>query len=288
MDSLPHILYKYLPPDRNDVLAKRMLRYTQLGAFNDPFEGRPHIKSLAPEEEAREMIRDLMANEIKHAYDNLAPEIRAQIPYDAFVKLAMRLTVAKEPEMLALLSELVPFIKGTMHRKLDELIGVLSLSEVPDSLLMWSHYAVSHTGFVLGFDPWHPYFNEVKGPKDEFRHLRRVVYRETRPQGAMIAMDGVDMFLVKSGHWTYEREWRVLRPLKDANLTFPATPFPIHLFEFPANALKELIIGARASEEMKANLIETIRCDESLHHIHIRQSVPHDEHFMLSFVDIAI
>lgn len=288
MDSLPRTLYKYLAPERVDVVSKRLLRYTQLGAFNDPFEGRPHISALAPEGEARDTLQGLMPSEIQRAYDRLPTEVRAHLSHAAFARLAEQLAAAREPEALALFSELTPLIKTMMFQKFDEMIGVLSLSEVPDSLLMWSHYAASHTGLVLGFDPRHPYFNQAKGPKDELRHLRRVMYRETRPQGAMTALEGIDMFLVKSGHWAYEREWRVLRPLMDATLKLPATPFEIHLFEFPVDVLKELIIGTRASEELKTNLIETIRGDASLHHIRVRQSVPDDENFMLRFVDIDI
>lgn len=288
MDSLPRVLYKYLAPQRLDVVAKRLLRYTPLGAFNDPFEGRPYISALAPEGEARETLHRLVPSETKLAYDGLAAEIRAHVPYAAFAHLAEQLTAAREPEILAPFSDLAPLIKATMFQKFDELIGVLSLSEVPDSLLMWSHYAACHTGFALGFDARHSYFSEAKGPEDEFRHLRRVVYRETRPGGAMTALDGMDIFLVKSGHWGYEREWRVLRPLADAQVTVQSTPFAVHLFEFPADVLKEVIIGARASEEVKRELLTTIRADASLRHIRVKQSVPHDEHFMLRFVDVAI
>ena len=35
-------------------------------------------------------------------------------------------------------------------------IGVLSLSEKRDNLLMWAHYAAQHTGFVIGFDSENP------------------------------------------------------------------------------------------------------------------------------------
>src|SRR5437667_6790953 len=38
-------------------------------------------------------------------------------------------------------------------------IGILSLSEVPDSTLMWSHYGAQHHGFLIGFDSDHPFFN---------------------------------------------------------------------------------------------------------------------------------
>jgi hypothetical protein len=287
MDSLPRVLYKYLAPERADVITKRLLRYTPLGAFNDPFEGRPAITALAPEQEARETLQKLMPSEIERAYDGFPPEVRAQLPYATFSDLAKRLAVAREPEMLSFFSKLAPLHKSTMYKKFDDMIGVLSLSEVADSLLMWSHYAASHSGFVIGFDSRHPYFNEAKGPEDELRHLRRVLYRETRPGGAMTALDGIDVFLVKSGHWGYEREWRVLRPLADAKLILPSRSFSIHLFEFPADAIKEVIIGARASDDFKRELCSTIREDASLSHILVRQSIPHDEHFSLRFVELA-
>jgi hypothetical protein len=41
------ILYKYLHPDRIDVLTQKMVRFTQPGDFNDPFEFRPYIQSAA-------------------------------------------------------------------------------------------------------------------------------------------------------------------------------------------------------------------------------------------------
>lgn len=270
MDTLPRVLYKYLTPERIDVVSKRLLRYSPLGAFNDPFEGRPFISALTPEGEAREILREIMPNEIQSAYEGLTPEVRAIVPYDTFAHIANQLAATREPELAALFAELAPQIRATIFKKFDELVGVLSLSEVHDSLLMWSHYAASHTGFVLGFDPRHPYFNEVKGPEDEFRHLRRVTYRESRPGGVMTSLDGIDIFLVKSGHWGYEREWRVFRPLADANVTVPSNPFAIHLFEFPANALKEVIVGARASESLKEQLVETIRADALLRHIRVK------------------
>ena len=35
---------------------------------------------------------------------------------------------------------------------LHNTVGVLSLSETPNNLLMWAHYAAGHTGFVLALD----------------------------------------------------------------------------------------------------------------------------------------
>ena len=38
-------------------------------------------------------------------------------------------------------------------------LGVLSLSEDPLSLLMWAHYAERHEGLVLGLTTDHGFFN---------------------------------------------------------------------------------------------------------------------------------
>ncbi|WP_206208233.1 DUF2971 domain-containing protein [Xanthomonas oryzae] len=83
---------------------------------------------------------------------------------------------------------------------------------------------MSHTGFVLELDPEHPYFNARRTDQDEFGHLRQVRYRDVRPSASLIDLDGTEMFLVKSKEWSYEREWRILRPLKDAQNVVNASP----------------------------------------------------------------
>lgn len=283
MDSLPITLYKYLTSDAISVLATQQLRYTPLCEFNDPFEGRPHISRLASEEETREMFRRLIPAESKRTYDSFPSEIRAHLSATTFTELVESHMV--EPDTLARFEKYLPFVRDTILNKFDELIGVFSLSEVPDSLLMWAHYARSHTGFVLAFDSKHTYFNEAKSPNDEFRHLRRVVYRNARPGGPLTSLDGVDVFLVKSEQWDYEREWRVLRPLSEA--TTIDRKLSMHLFKFPTDALKEIIFGARISDQLKSELINLVRADTSLQHLRLRQSLPHDEHFMLRFVDVT-
>ncbi len=38
-------------------------------------------------------------------------------------------------------------------RKMEEVFGVFCLSAISDNLLMWSHYADSHKGICVGFNP---------------------------------------------------------------------------------------------------------------------------------------
>jgi hypothetical protein len=160
-------------------------------------------------------------------------------------------------------------------------LGVLCLSEVPDSLLMWAHYASSHTGFVVEFDAWHPCFHQQKSGEDDLRHLRRVHYRESRPSAPLSNMGAIELFLAKSGHWGYEREWRIVRPLSDASTTIAAQPYPIALFEIPVEAITAVILGCRISAEAEAGIRQTVQENVALRSVRIRKAVPDPTHFLL-------
>jgi hypothetical protein len=41
------MLYKYVPFKRKDILETRLVRFTQPGAFNDPFEMRPSFDFMS-------------------------------------------------------------------------------------------------------------------------------------------------------------------------------------------------------------------------------------------------
>lgn len=60
------LLYKYLAPDRIDILQKRRIRFTPPGAFNDPFEFRPVLKALRSDPELQQQI-DVEFNKVVDA-----------------------------------------------------------------------------------------------------------------------------------------------------------------------------------------------------------------------------
>jgi hypothetical protein len=178
----------------------------------------------------------------------------------------------------AVSKQLIPTIPG----KFDEVLGVLSLCEVPDSLLMWAHYGVSHTGFVLELDPTHPYFNARRTTQDEFGHLRQVCYRDVRPSANLVDLDGPEMFLVKSNEWSYEREWRVLRPLKEAHDVVNVNGEEIHLFQLPADAIKTVILGARASSTLAGQARVAIAANGQMSHVQILRCSPDESCFAIN------
>lgn len=288
MDPLPSTLYKYFSPDRVAVVTSGLVRYSPMGAFNDPFEGQPEVTSLTTKAGALNSLDELLPLEARTAYDALTPEARAALPYAVFEKLVVEHMHANKPKLLAALHGMTPFVQAFMTRKFDELLGAFCLSEVPDSLLMWSHYAASHTGFVLAFDAKHAHFHEEKSADDEFRHLRRVIYREARPSAVLTDFEGIDVFLVKSGHWAYEREWRIFRALSEASVVYPGAPFSTHLFRFPPSALQAVVLGARSSVETASTIAAAIRENAELSHVKLKRAKLDRSDFLLRISDEAI
>ena len=106
-------------------------------------------------------------------------------------------------------------------------------SETPCSNVMWGHYADKHMGFCLEYD--------VVKLTDKLKPLLPVIYTD-KPFDAsdIIDMRGINdkyaMFcpaLFKSKDWSYEKEWRILRPKSEKN---------IELFNIP-NAITGVFLG---------------------------------------------
>ena len=80
-------LYKYLHPDRIDVLRNRFIRYSSPAALNDPFELKPHLAALATSEYAAAEIRRSLPKVLEEELAKLPKELRALIPAEAMSAL---------------------------------------------------------------------------------------------------------------------------------------------------------------------------------------------------------
>ncbi|MDK2759992.1 MAG: DUF2971 domain-containing protein [Sphingopyxis sp.] len=104
-------------------------------------------------------------------------------------------------------------------------VGVLSLTERPDDMLMWAHYANSHKGYCLEFD----------ATILPLSLAYRVAYAKQRPTFRIFDPDRNDLIartlLHKADFWAHECEWRMVHPIAFG---------PI---EFPPQALKAIILG---------------------------------------------
>ncbi|WP_322008007.1 DUF2971 domain-containing protein [Paraburkholderia tropica] len=286
MTSVPHSLFKYFSSKRLDVLRNLTVRYTPLGAFNDPFEGRPEILALASPERMEEIIREVRPQIIREAYAKQLPRhVQADLSYAQFEQQVLKQIDGNPSASSAIFAPYVAPLRELMSRTFDKSLGAFCLSEVPDSLLMWSHYGDSHAGFAIEFDAQHQYFDQRRSEVDEFRHLRQVEYRQARPSANFSDLSAVDVFCVKSEHWSYEREWRIFRALGDADITTAGEPYPNHLYHFPAGALRSVILGARATQETIESVQEILSGNRELGHVRLRRASVDGSQFLLRIED---
>lgn len=263
-------LYKYLPPSRIDVIRDCSIRFTQYGDFNDPFELNPNIDKVAEEGEIRKIVDRDLVQIIEEEYDK-NPIISAFISKEFFIQLAARNEEHLKNAVLGMEKQIVGLLPGMLQKTANSLLGALSLSEIHNHELMWSHYANEHRGYVIGFNSEHQFFNQQKSDTDELRHLRKIDYRERPPVINLMNTSGAELFFVKSVKWKEESEWRMLMPLADSSRVVERQHYPVHLFDFPIEAVVEVILGERMSAQDK-DTIKALRNDRKYKHINWYQS----------------
>jgi tetratricopeptide (TPR) repeat protein len=186
--------------------------------------------------------------------------------------------------------------------------GVLCLTERPDSLLMWAHYAQNHEGFVIGFNTDHTFF-----AKDSYTTglckvryaskrptLPRHLYEQTLGRQPRINSHGMinafivrgddfspdtpteDYRFVKSQEWEYEREWRLLRALRPPYFAIKnASGHPVLLFPFPHAIVHSIIIGCRGFSVLYPTIKEFLDAEPSYRHVQIMSAAVANDEFRI-------
>ena len=314
--NTPVSLFKYFTEKRIDLLQNGLIRFTQPEEFNDPFEVFPYFKSMAS--------TDLIDNEANtfdsepNYYEKILEEILLQDnqfqslpPQGQALKRSLykeRLKILK-PEMAFQVKSLFssamkfegaikPIMLETIRKSINISFGILCFTEKKDNLLMWSHYANSHRGFVLEFKPKHSYFDRRKKKTQIAEHLKKVRYSIKRPefvffdnnlsQEQMVDNWVGNFIWVKSEHWEYEKEWRIITTLNTSDKTIQKSGLPIHLFYFPYDAIKNIFLGCKMEREIKIEIVNLIKTQEKLKHICIYQALPHEKNYSLEFKELDL
>lgn len=279
-------LYKYLHPDRIDVLKNRSIRFSPPNAFNDPFEFKPVISNIASDEYVNDYVKVNLGSIVESELSKIPKHVRDLIPSSKVQEFSESYFKNNPLQFNTLMDEAKDKLSTVLSLKFNELIGVLSLTEKPDNLLMWSHYAESHTGYCISFNSNHSFFNRKRSEKDEFYHLRKVEYLTHRPSKHLVDMNGTDIFLLKSDVWEYEQEWRMCAFLPDADTIINSIVPAVHLFNFPVDAIDEIIIGVNADSSLIEGIKGVIVDSPELSHIKVKQAKVSKKEFALYFIDL--
>lgn len=279
-------LFKYVTLDRIDILVNQEIRYTQLGAFNDPFEMPVYIEQAYNFGALEPQFNKKVADEARKQFKMLSPYARSQISFSRFHGKAQETTKPLIAQYFTETNEKDTIKARETLRQAAVCRGVLSLTETPDNLLMWSHYAAQHTGMVIEFDELHSIFDELTIPKDNPGLYQKVVYSDSRPIWKNLEDRKIqDFMLTKSKEWAYEKEWRIVKELRDAKCVIPTSPHDICLFDMPTSAIKRVILGARVNPEDRDSIKNTLRTTPHLRHIRLQQASLDERRFALNFVD---
>ena len=225
-------LYKYVSIDglKRMIGASASIRFTQPGAFNDPFELLPELV----------MHKDTYETNTVFSFDLFAP--RRSPPVGDVLEVA---------------EDYVSSDINSRHilRELDKQVGIFCLSKVSDSILMWSHYADQYAGAVVGFDAEHDFL----GRQFDIEYLK------TRPKKEYTSYVGTPIPLselcAKSDHWAYEEEVRIIRPLADCKSKGKkdGRGFPIFTQKIPDGCIKTITFGERTSVQHQREIYALIK-----------------------------
>jgi hypothetical protein len=242
------LIYKYVAPCRADILERKLIRFTQPTLFNDLFEAKPRISyGLTLEEIKRTLSRAWAENgwcndAIKNFEENVSSEFLEDFSF---------LSYDHHEELYSVFGSA---------------IGILSLTEEPNNLLMWAHYAQNHEGFVIGFDPLDSFFSESSN-QQQLGPLQKVIYAADRPTKTLKSIPIRDVYLTKSKEWEYEREYRLLRWADKPDLRIDREPVPICLYKLPTSCIKTVIFGCRMKNETIDIITRVLKTDPDYSHV---------------------
>src|SRR5262245_32723263 len=270
--------FKYMPYERFKDLRGGRIRFTQPGAFNDPFE-MPAFKAREAEAVRRAGLAGLTAQtgEISQGLS------QGRIPDAAFV-LPIYYFMGMAPTRQ---EKVIPSEQAIDKlKKIDQLFGILSLSMTSDNLLLWAHYAAEHRGLAVEIDPTIAAFNRHSGRDESFERYGRVKYSAVRPRIPETDEILFEHFFVKSPEWAYEQEYRIVRKLSSSVETKDVQPFPVHLYELPANAVLKVIFGARVPHDQRTALVAETRADPAFGHVKFAEAVLDPGQFKVAIRDL--
>ena len=228
MNSIPEFLYKYRPltPHTLRTISHSEIFFPFPKDFNDPFDCNIVPDPQYTRKEAEEYIRQLKT---------VDPDNHFEKAYNTF----------RTEGMQKFYDSMLLDIQG-----IRDTVRICSLSEIPNSVMMFSHYAQGHRGLCFEFK---------SGKHGFFDSLAPVLYPDAFPIFHPFR-DAIDRYqqlldaelLTKSKEWSYEKEWRIIK----------AAPEPT-TYEFPEACLNAIIFGCLTSEKDRELVQEINQARES-------------------------
>lgn len=282
-------LYKFMALETTKiVLEHTTLRWSTPRTLNDPFDVQFNLHIDVDEEAIKRMVlqkiwEDYSAADARQPGNLLGTMIqrmRIEVPNRSRAWLEESLEGAIDEGFSRGLNSL-PQLHADTREELQH-TKILCLTQAPENLLMWTHYAGHHTGAVLRF-------RDVPGFDSPWSEARQVNYLADMPMLAdeellSDIMSGRGTFDVatllqriiytKSLPFAYEQEWRISSGHgRNPEAAYEDVPFG-------SEELDAVIIGARMSAADRDVIGRLVR--ERYPHAELQQAELDNRHFRVN------
>jgi Protein of unknown function (DUF2971) len=232
--------YKYYTAHAGKLTLKNTtIKWSTPSLFNDPFDNQFELYF----EEPNEKLIEESLNRFLQSLTSAEPLKPNQFGPETPAMESLRQMHLQHPDLkyteeeIAYLREgviegmqrvikLAPETNAEIRRFLAD-ITVFCLSETHDNLLMWSHYAQSHTGVVIRFLS----LQEVDSPIMTAQPVRYTTQIPRQRFADLMdfneSLNGLlaTITLTKGDVWAYEKEWRIIASLRNKSRTYEILPF---------------------------------------------------------------
>ncbi|MBI1768864.1 MAG: DUF2971 domain-containing protein [Bacteroidetes bacterium] len=238
--SLPKIVYKYrdwTECNHRKIVSHRQLYIASPKDFNDPFDCRitHNFGLLNSDKKIKEYVRVLGDRN----RENLATQ--GQRPEDYADEIFNSIKDNKEEEQK----------NWDIHtfKMQDDHYGIVSLSAIWDSILMWGHYARNHTGFCVGFNEERLQNSRLFGKGGMVKY--RNEFPKVNPIEDYTPQAGFRQTHTKALDWDYEKEYRLFKLFT----TKPTKPED-RIVELDKSFYSEIVIGLKFPDDQVDTIME--------------------------------
>ena len=232
-------LFKYVPPQRVDILVSEKIVFTPPGKFSDPNEMRLELSSAAKKEFKRRL------------FEQVKKQAEREIP--GYRQLSTRQRKIGRKEMTRGLN-----VGGvgnesfqTTIQRESQQIGVLCLCTNIKNNLMWDHYAQGFRGFVIEFDSENNEFKKLGMPW-------KVEYQD-EPPAFDYSRPIPHFFRFKPKCYEYEGEYRIVRPLYECTPEKDENDVELFFRPLPRACVKAVYLGHRMEKSVHERILELLK-----------------------------
>lgn len=275
-------VFKYVPPERIDILESKRVCFSKKEQLNDTFEFELKFKVAGGYNEDLDFfIEEYFLSQIE------SPNMKKLLSYQASMEKKLNKKLTTKEYMLHLAnsnSEVKKIINEELNgmnedyiKAVKDNVCVLSLTHSYNSNYMWGHYASSSKGFMIGFDKENEFFNKKNSKNDLIRELKDVIYSDETPV-LYINNDLNDnkkishyMFHHKHTDHKQEMECRIVDIINNANFI---TGNGFHLFDLPKGLITSVTFGHNMSIDNEAEIRNLIENDDYFDGVTMYKAIP--------------